>query len=120
MNGVFGSMKTGTGPFENEYPDKAYKLFVFANSFFHISLHNCKKFGKIEWITIYYFMELISLLEKDLYLNLLKIVPEDPIICSSFAYLIGENVYGLIASNDFDRCLMMTYLKEYMGIFFLM
>ena len=89
-------------------------------SFFHSTIQERKKFGKIGWNVSYDFNDSdfrISLNLISLYLNKAIATNEEELPWSTLRYLIGEAMYGGRVTDDFDRRVLNTYLKEFMGDF---
>jgi len=59
----------------------------------------------------------ISLNLIGLYLNKAIETKEEELPWSTLRYLIGEAMYGGRVTDDFDRRVLNTYLKEFMGDF---
>jgi len=93
---------------------------VYVLSFFHSIIQERKKFGKIGWNVSYDFNDSdyrISLQLISLYLNKALETNEEELPWSTLRYLIGEAMYGGRVTDDFDRRILNTYLKEFMGDF---
>jgi len=93
---------------------------VYVLSFFHSIIQERKKFGKIGWNVSYDFNDSdyrISLALISLYLNKAIETNEEELPWSTLRYLIGEAMYGGRVTDDFDRRILNTYLKEFMGDF---
>jgi dynein heavy chain, axonemal len=89
-------------------------------SFTHAVLQERKKFGKIGWNVTYDFNESdfkISFKLISLYLNKAVQNNEEELPWDTLRYLIGEAMYGGRVTDDMDRRVMNTYLKEYLGNF---
>jgi dynein heavy chain len=89
-------------------------------SFTHAVLQERKKFGKIGWNVTYDFNESdfkISFKLISLYLNKALQNNEEELPWDTLRYLIGEAMYGGRVTDDMDRRVMNTYLKEYLGNF---
>jgi dynein heavy chain len=52
-----------------------------------------------------------------MYLNKALINKEEDLPWDTLRYLIGEAMYGGRVTDDFDRRVLNTYLKEYLGDF---
>jgi dynein heavy chain len=52
-----------------------------------------------------------------LYLNKALVNKEENLPWDTLRYLIGEAMYGGRVTDDFDRRVLNTYLKEYLGDF---
>jgi dynein heavy chain len=104
----------------NEVPTKEFKSLIFVLSFTHAVLQERKKFGKIGWNVNYDFNESdfkISFKLISLYLNKAMQNNEEDLPWDTLRYLIGEAMYGGRVTDDMDRRVMNTYLKEYLGNF---
>lgn len=89
-------------------------------SFFHSTIQERKKFGKIGWNVSYDFNDSdfrISLSLISLYLNKSIETGEEELPWATLRYLIGEAMYGGRVTDDYDRRVLNTYLKEFMGDF---
>jgi dynein heavy chain len=97
-----------------------FRSLVYVLSFFHATIQERKKFGKIGWNIKYDFnksdftisFELIAL-----YMNKAMADGDDELPWETLRYLIGEAMYGGRVTNDFDRRVMMCYLEEFCGDF---
>lgn len=97
-----------------------FRSLVYVLSFFHATIQERKKFGKIGWNIKYDFnksdftisFELIAL-----YMNKALADGDDELPWETLRYLIGEAMYGGRVTNDFDRRVMMCYLEEFCGDF---
>jgi len=104
----------------NESPKEEYKSLVFVLSFFHATIQERKKFGKIGWNVSYDFNDSdyrISMNLISLYLNKAIETKEEELPWATLRYLIGEAMYGGRVTDDNDRRVLNTYLKEFMGDF---
>lgn len=104
----------------NECPNPEYKALIYVVSFFHATIQERKKFGKIGWNVPYDFNDSdyrISINLISLYLNKAIETNEEELPWSTLRYLIGEAMYGGRVTDDFDRRVLNTYLKEFMGDF---
>lgn len=104
----------------NEVPNQEFKSLVYVLSFTHAVLQERKKFGKIGWNVSYDFNESdfkISFKLISLYLNKALQNNEEDLPWDTLRYLIGEAMYGGRVTDDCDRRVMNTYLKEYLGNF---
>ncbi len=104
----------------NECEKGEYKSLVYVLSFFHATIQERKKFGKIGWNVNYDFNDSdfrISLSLISLYLNKAIQTNQEELPWSTLRYLIGEAMYGGRVTDDFDRRVLATYLKEFMGDF---
>ena len=103
-----------------ECPTKEFKSLVYVLAFFHAVIQERKKFGKIGWNVNYDFNESdfrISFRLISLYLNKAYQNKEEELPWETLRYLIGEAMYGGRVTDDFDRRVLNTYLKEYLGEF---
>jgi len=103
-----------------ECPKQEYKSMIYVLSFFHATIQERKKFGKIGWNVNYDFNDSdyrISLNLISLYLNKAIETNEEELPWSTLRYLIGEAMYGGRVTDDYDRRVLNTYLKEFMGDF---
>jgi len=104
----------------HECPKQEYKSLIYVLSFFHATIQERKKFGKIGWNVSYDFNDSdfrISLNLISLYLNKAIETNEEELPWSTLRYLIGEAMYGGRVTDDYDRRVLNTYLKEFMGDF---
>ena len=104
----------------NEVPNKEFKSLIYVLSFTHAVLQERKKFGKIGWNVTYDFNESdfkISFKLISLYLNKALANNEEDLPWDTLRYLIGEAMYGGRVTDDCDRRVLNTYLKEYLGNF---
>jgi len=111
-------------------PHPAFPSLIYVLGFFHAVIQDRRKFGKIGWNVAYDFNEsdfAISFQLLNMYLTKAsdvspaedeeedkrpKLIPWD-----TLRYLIGDAMYGGRVSDDFDRRVLLTYLREYMGDF---
>lgn len=103
-----------------ECPAKEFKTLVYTLSFLHAVIQERKKFGKIGWNVTYDFNESdfkISFRLIAMYLNKAFANREEELPWDTLRYLIGEAMYGGRVTDDFDRRILNTYLKEYFGDF---
>jgi dynein heavy chain len=104
----------------NEVPNKEFKSLIYVLSFTHAVLQERKKFGKIGWNVTYDFNESdfkISFKLISLYLNKALANNEEELPWDTLRYLIGEAMYGGRVTDDCDRRVLNTYLREYLGNF---
>jgi dynein heavy chain len=104
----------------NDCEKPEYKSLVYVLSFFHATIQERKKFGKIGWNVSYDFNDSdfrISLSLISLYLKKAIANNEEELPWSTLRYLIGEAMYGGRVTDDFDRRVLNTYLKEFLGDF---
>lgn len=93
---------------------------MYVLSFFHATIQERKKFGKIGWNVNYDFNDSdyrISFNLIALYLNKAIETNEEELPWSTLRYLIGEAMYGGRVTDDYDRRVLNTYLKEFFGDF---
>jgi dynein heavy chain len=103
-----------------ECPHFAYRAQVFVVAFFHAVVQERRKYGKLGWNVAYDFNETdlrISLALISTYLKKAFDNKDDQIPWGTLRYLIGEAMYGGRVSDSFDRCILTTYLEEYLGDF---
>lgn len=103
-----------------ECPTNEFKSLVYVLAFFHAVIQERKKFGKIGWNVSYDFNESdfrISFRLISMYLNKAYQNKEEELPWETLRYLIGEAMYGGRVTDDFDRRVLNTYLKEYVGDF---
>eukprot|EP00295_Goniomonas_pacifica_P045819 CAMPEP_0175918472 /NCGR_PEP_ID=MMETSP0108-20121206/11901_1 /TAXON_ID=195067 ORGANISM="Goniomonas pacifica, Strain CCMP1869" /NCGR_SAMPLE_ID=MMETSP0108 /ASSEMBLY_ACC=CAM_ASM_000204 /LENGTH=1079 /DNA_ID=CAMNT_0017241099 /DNA_START=10 /DNA_END=3249 /DNA_ORIENTATION=- len=106
-------MPFGDDFFENCSKPAEAKSIVFALSFFHAIIIERKKFGPQGWNRSYPFNigDLASCAQVTLnYLDNNPKVPWDDLI-----YIFGEIMYGGHITDDWDRKLDLTYLRQYMN-----
>jgi dynein heavy chain len=104
----------------NQCPKPEFKPMLYVLSFFHATIQERKKFGKIGWNVRYDFnesdfrisYELISLYLKQAHENCDEELPWE-----TLRYLIGNAMYGGRVTDDRDRRALECYLEEYMGDF---
>ncbi len=104
----------------NQVPNREFKSLIYVLSFTHAVLQERKKFGKIGWNVSYDFNESdfkISFNLISLYLNKALANNEEDLPWDTLRYLIGEAMYGGRVTDDCDRRVLNTYLKEYLGNF---
>lgn len=104
----------------NESPKEEFKSLVYVLSFFHATIQERKKFGKIGWNVNYDFNDSdyrISFNLIALYLNKAIETQEEELPWSTLRYLIGEAMYGGRVTDDYDRRVLNCYLKEFFGDF---
>ena len=100
-------------------PHRSFAPLIYVLSFFHAVVQERRKYGKLGWNVAYDFNEsdydtsfkLLSMYLAKAYENNSK-MPWD-----SLKYLIGEVMYGGRVTDSFDRRVISTYLREYMGDF---
>lgn len=103
-----------------ECPMSEYRSLIYVLSFFHATIQERKKFGKIGWNVNYDFNDSdfrISWNLISLYLNKSIETSEEELPWATLRYLIGEAMYGGRVTDDNDRRVLNTYLKEFMGDF---
>jgi dynein heavy chain len=104
----------------DDCPTREFKSLVYVLAFFHAAIQERKKFGKIGWNVPYDFNESdfrVSFRLISLYLNKAHVNNEEELPWETLRYLIGEAMYGGRVTDDFDRRVLNTYLKEYLGDF---
>jgi len=104
----------------NECPKAEYKSLIYVLSFFHATIQERKKFGKIGWNVNYDFNDSdfrISWNLICLYLNKAIETQDEDLPWATLRYLIGEAMYGGRVTDDYDRRVLNCYLKEFMGDF---
>lgn len=104
----------------NLCPMKEFKSLVYVLSFFHSTLQERKKYGKIGWNVNYAFNSSDFKISYDLielYLNKAHEMKDETLPWETLRYLIGEAMYGGRVTDDNDRRVLTTYLDEYMGEF---
>lgn len=93
---------------------------LYVLSFFHAVIQERKKFGKIGWNVSYDFnMSDFEISYKliNMYLTKAHVLEEEELPYETLRYLIGEAMYGGRVTDNMDRRVLMTYLKEYLGDF---
>ena len=103
-----------------ECAKEEYLSLIYVLTFFHATIQERKKYGKIGWNVPYDFNESdfrISIRLISLYLNKAIETNDEDLPWQTLRYLIGEAMYGGRVTDDFDRRVMNTYLKEFMGDF---
>jgi len=103
---------------ESERPE--FKSLIYVLAFFHATIQERKKFGKIGWNIKYDFNDSdfrISFKLIALYMNKALEDGDEELPWETLRYLIGEAMYGGRVTNDYDRRCMMTYLEEFCGDF---
>merc|ERR1712072_1639607 len=104
----------------SECPKEEYKAMIYVLSFFHATIQERKKFGKIGWNVMYAFNESdfgISFELISMYLTLAHERGEEDLPWETLRYLIGDAMYGGRVTDNNDRRVMNTYLEEYCGNF---
>lgn len=104
----------------DECPKQEFKSLVYVLAYFHATIQERKKFGKIGWNVTYDFNESdfrISFRLISMYLAKAHTNNEENLPWDTLRYLIGEAMYGGRVTDDFDRRVLNTYLKEYLGDF---
>jgi len=89
-------------------------------AFFHATIQERKKYGKIGWNIKYDFNDSdfkISFRLIVLYMNKALEDGDEELPWETLRYLIGEAMYGGRVTDDNDRRVMNTYLEEYCGNF---
>lgn len=104
----------------DDCPKQEFKSLVYVLAYFHATIQERKKFGKIGWNVSYDFNESdfrISFRLISMYLEKAHTNSEETLPWDTLRYLIGEAMYGGRVTDDFDRRVLTTYLKEYFGDF---
>lgn len=104
----------------DDCPKEEFKSLVYVLAYFHATIQERKKFGKIGWNVTYDFNESdfrISFRLISMYLEKAHNNNEENLPWATLRYLIGEAMYGGRVTDDFDRRVLMTYLHEYFGDF---
>jgi len=103
---------------ESERPE--FKALIYVLAFFHATIQERKKYGKIGWNIRYDFNDSdfkISFRLIALYMNKAMEDGDEELPWETLRYLIGEAMYGGRVTDDNDRVVMNTYLDEYCGNF---
>lgn len=103
-----------------ECPHAAFRPLVYVLAFFHGTVQERRKYGKLGWNVPYDFNETdfrISLALVATYLAKAATKQSAAIPWATLRYLIGEAMYGGRVSDAFDRRVLTTYLEEYLGDF---
>ena len=93
---------------------------LYVLSFFHATIQERKKFGKIGWNVNYDFNESdFKISFKLISMNLTKAheLQEEELPWDTLRYLIGEAMYGGRVTDNNDRRVLNTYLQEFLGDF---
>jgi dynein heavy chain, axonemal len=101
-------------------PKQEFKSLVYVLAFFHSTIQERKKYGKIGWNVNYAFNSSdfkISYELIELYLNKAHEAKDENLPWETLRYLIGEAMYGGRVTDDNDRRVLTTYLDEFMGEF---
>ena len=101
-------------------PKEEFKQLVYVLSFFHATIQERKKYGKIGWNVSYDFNDgdfRISWKLIHLYLNKAMETNSEVLPWETLRYLIGESMYGGRVTDDWDRRILNTYLEEFLGEF---
>jgi len=101
-------------------PKAEFKQMVYVLSFFHATIQERKKYGKIGWNCAYDFNDgdfKISWRLIQLYLNKAAEKNDENLPWETLRYLIGESMYGGRVTDDWDRRVLSTYLDEFLGDF---
>jgi len=104
----------------NQCPKKEFRALIYVLSFFHSTIQERKKYGKIGWNVEYAFNQSDFKISYDLielYLTKAHETKDENLPWETMRYLIGEAMYGGRVTDDFDRRVLTTYLDEYMGEF---
>lgn len=103
-----------------ECPKEEFKSLCYVLSFFHATIQERKKYGKIGWNVQYDFNDSdfrISFKLVMLYLNKAIDQNEEVLPWETMRYLIGDAMYGGRVTDNWDRRVLVTYLHEFMGDF---
>ncbi|VDN09067.1 unnamed protein product [Dibothriocephalus latus] len=99
----------------------AFAPLVFTLAFFHAVVQERRKYGKLGWNIPYDFNESdfrVSLSILATYLDKACARGKDAKVpWGNLRYLIGEVTYGGRVTDEFDRRILTTYMKEYFGDF---
>lgn len=98
----------------------AYRPLTFVLAYLHAVLQERRKYGKVGWNVNYDFNEsdfTISRRIFGLYLEKAIENEDEDVPWNSLIYLVGDAMYGGRVSDDWDRRVLVTYAKEYMGDF---
>lgn len=101
-------------------PKPEFKSLCYVLSFFHATIQERKKYGKIGWNVNYDFNDSdfrISYRLIMLYLNKALEMNEENLPWETMRYLIGDAMYGGRVTDNWDRRVLVTYLDEFMGDF---
>ena len=101
-------------------PVNEFKQLVYVLSFFHATIQERKKYGKIGWNVKYDFNDgdfRISWRLIHLYLNKATETKDENLPWETLRYLIGDAMYGGRVTDDWDRRVLNTYLEEFLGEF---
>lgn len=93
---------------------------LYVLSFFHATIQERKKFGKIGWNVKYDFNEsdfLISFKLINLYLTQAHENGDEELPWETLRYLIGNAMYGGRVTDNRDRRCLECYLEEFLGDF---
>ena len=93
---------------------------LYVLSFFHATIQERKKFGKIGWNVNYDFNESdfkLSFKLISMYLTKAHELQEEELPWDTLRYLIGEAMYGGRVTDNNDRRVLNTYLQEFLGDF---
>jgi len=104
----------------NRCPKKEFKPMLYVLSFFHATIQERKKFGKIGWNVTYAFNESdfgISFELISMYLTLAHERGEEDLPWETLRYLIGDAMYGGRVTDNNDRRVLTCYLSEFLGPF---
>lgn len=104
----------------NECPKKEFKPMLYVLSFFHATIQERKKYGKIGWNVNYDFNESdfkISRMLISMYLTQSHVLGEEELPWETLRYLIGEAMYGGRVTDNNDRRVLNCYLDEFLGDF---
>lgn len=104
----------------NSCPKPEFKPMLYVLSFFHATIQERKKFGKIGWNVKYDFNEsdfLISFKLINLYLTQAHENQDEDLPWETLRYLIGNAMYGGRVTDNRDRRALECYLEEFLGEF---
>ncbi|XP_077967769.1 dynein beta chain, ciliary-like [Styela clava] len=90
-----------------------FKSILFALCYFHAVVSERRKFGPQGWNRLYPFNTGDLTISVNVLYNYLEANQKVP--WDDLRYLFGEIMYGGHITDDWDRCLCRTYLKEYMN-----
>lgn len=104
----------------NSCPKPEFKPMLYVLSFFHATIQERKKFGKIGWNVSYDFNEsdfLICFKLINLYLTQAHENGDEELPWETLRYLIGNAMYGGRVTDNRDRRALECYLQEFLGDF---
>ncbi|TNJ29738.1 IAD-1alpha dynein heavy chain [Giardia muris] len=102
-----------------ECPSPYFRPLVYTLAFFHATIQERQKFGKLGWNVKYDFNASDFVISFELLKTFLTkaFLAGKEIPWSSLKYLIGLCMYGGRVSDNFDRRVLSTYMDEYLGDF---